>query len=493
MKVFIDASKTVKKLHNFWNHIHFHPTDAIEDDWGREILDNVARDNVAQTVRMYAMLEDIVTMDESGNLKYDFTLNDQRMDYMVSKGFNLLVSYNFMPPCISSDPDELATVCKNKTRYKGKFIITAEPKDFSLWEEVCYKYTEHIVERYGINEVSKWYLQCFNEPDISWFYMKKCKDMEKRIKSYCKLYDAFERGVCRVSEKLKIGGPALAREAVFLDGFLKHIKENNRKIDYICFHAYGTVPAAIENGEKPLSVYNIVNKVLRVHNICKNNGFESLPLIIDEWGASGIGFLNIDDFPSLIFRENEVYSAYFARLIMACNAYNLPLDKILICLSGQHELCNEFSGFRGFFTLSGFKKPIYNAYALAAKLGDSQLHSITVLDDDTLNVLPTKFEDGHIAIMFVYSSEHFDRELSDLNVELKLDGIEGKSYKLWTIDGEKANGYSAFKRLGYLEPLTGAQKEEIAKLSENCYTEGKFTPDMEFTIKNNGVILLEVF
>ena len=494
MKVIIDTSRTVKKLHNFWNHIHFHPTDAIEDDWGKSILDCVAQDHVAQTVRMYAMLEDIVTMDENGNLQYDFTLNDQRMDYMVSKGFNLLVSYNFMPPCISSDPDELATVCKNKTRYKGKFIITAPPRDFALWEEVCFQYTKHIVQRYGVEVVSNWYLQCFNEPDISWFFMKGCKDMALRIETYCKLYDAFEHGVRRVSDTLKIGGPALAREATFLDGLLKHLKENDRKLDYICFHAYGTVPASIESGEKPLSVYSIVNKVLRVHNICKNNGFEHTPLIIDEWGASGIGFVNIDDYPSLIFRENEVYSAYFARLIMACNAYNLPLDKILICLSGQHELYNEFSGFRGFFTLSGFKKPIYNAYALAAKLGGEQLAAITALDNDLLNVLPTRCADGHLAFMFVYSSEHFDRELPELKIELDTLGIAGEhTYRKWVIDGETANGYGAFKKAGYCEPLNNAQKAEIAKLSENCYTEGKFTSNMEFTIKNNGVVLLEVF
>ena len=59
----IHASRPLGTLQNFWNHIHFHPTDAIEDDWGRAILDEVAADGVARSVRMYAMLEDIVTMD----------------------------------------------------------------------------------------------------------------------------------------------------------------------------------------------------------------------------------------------------------------------------------------------------------------------------------------------------------------------------------------------------------------------------------------------
>ena len=41
----------------------------------------------------------------------------------------------------------------------------------------------------------------------------------------------------------------------------------------------------------------------------------------------------------------------------------------MICLSGQHNLKREFHGYRSFFTLHGFPKPIYNAYALCAKLG----------------------------------------------------------------------------------------------------------------------------
>ena len=35
-KVYVNAEKTVKQAENFWNHIHFHPTDAIEDDWGTD-------------------------------------------------------------------------------------------------------------------------------------------------------------------------------------------------------------------------------------------------------------------------------------------------------------------------------------------------------------------------------------------------------------------------------------------------------------------------
>ena len=42
MNIQIQASKPVRKVRNFWNYIHFHPTDAIEDQWGRDILNKVA-------------------------------------------------------------------------------------------------------------------------------------------------------------------------------------------------------------------------------------------------------------------------------------------------------------------------------------------------------------------------------------------------------------------------------------------------------------------
>lgn len=75
----------IRNIRNFWNHCLFHPTDAIEDPWGKRILDRMASDGSIQTVRIYAMLEDIVYTDETGVLQYDFRLSDLRLDYMVEK------------------------------------------------------------------------------------------------------------------------------------------------------------------------------------------------------------------------------------------------------------------------------------------------------------------------------------------------------------------------------------------------------------------------
>ena len=133
-------SNVLRRQKNFWNGCVFHPTDAVEDPWGKRILDRMSQDKAMKMIRIYTMFEDIVYLDEFGNLQYDFRVNDLRLDYLVEKGFDIMLAYAAVPDCISI-PGEKSSVSKNKTRYKGKLFNTMPPKDYALWEEVCFRYT----------------------------------------------------------------------------------------------------------------------------------------------------------------------------------------------------------------------------------------------------------------------------------------------------------------------------------------------------------------
>lgn len=495
MKITVSADKCVKKVHNFWNHIHFHPTDAVEDDWGQRILNRVAKDHVAKTVRIYAMLEDIVTTTDDGKLQYDFTLNDIRLDYLLSKGFNILLSYNFIPPCIASDPTESSTHTKNKTRYKGKVIVTSPPKDYALWEEICREYTRHIVERYGLETVKNWYLQCFNEPDVGSFFFRKGTDAKLRAKEYHKLYSGFERGVLSVSQELKIGGPALACIMEFFDEFLKLIKQNNNRLDYICVHTYGTEPNLLKSNERPINVQNTIEKTRIIKGIIKANGFSHLPLVVDEWGASSGGYRNIEDVPQLFFRETEVFSAYYGRMISTYDDIDLGVECMMICLSGQHEMVTDFSGFRNFFTLNFFAKPIYNAFAVASRLEGEKLECSIPYITDEFAIFPTKAEDGRIAVMITRCTDDF-KELPDENLEITVTGFEGtREARLWKIDTDTANAYSEYQKLGTPEKLTDEQIKLIRDKAD-CRPQsiGKVAAGQTLTLnaQNNSLLLLEI-
>lgn len=468
MKVEVQCDQPVKKIKNFWNHIHFHPTDAIEDDWGQEVLDCIAKDGAADMVRIYTMFEDMVTMDADGQLQYDFSLNDQRMDYMVSKGFRLFISYNFIPACIAAEPELMNNACQKKTRYKGKFIITSPPKDYKLWEEICYQYTKHIVERYGLDRVKTWRLQCLNEPDHKNFWMQSVAVDEEgtqiRLREYCKLYKGFVEGIEKVSKELKVGGPSNAGKEGFFTGFLDYITANHLKIDFISIHTYGVMPRFLNDGSLTFDVKRHLTAARDYYNHMKEYNMENKELIMDEWGACTNGDCTIERCPKLVIRENEAFSAYYAKLLTYFAYGDVPISKLMICLCGQHGQETYFCGGRSFFTKGFFKKPIYNFYVLAAKLGTTLVEMKKEDVNENVSVMAT--DKGVLA---AYVSDDLERNLQDKEMEFVLRNCPGDMVRIWCIDKNHINPYTKYREMGMPEELT---PEQIKVLKE----EGELRP-----------------
>ena len=321
----------VKKQEKFWNHALFHPTDAIEDPWGKRILDRMAADGAIKTIRIYSMFEDIVYIGEDGNICYDFRLSDLRLDYLLEKGYDLLISYAGVPDCIAKSTNLTMSAAKNKTRYKGKMWNSAPPKDYAIWEEICYEYTKHLVERYGESTVSKWHCHCHNEPDGG-FWMRDFdkNDYVAKCDEYCKLYDAFVRGVRRASKGIRVGGPALAHNVNFLDRFFEHVNKTGVEMNYIALHTYGASVKTLNDGSKRIATENqFIYRIDPYMEIIRKHGFEKTELIIDEWGASAQGFYNVEECPALLFRETEVFSAFFAKMIYQLIESGINVSKMM--------------------------------------------------------------------------------------------------------------------------------------------------------------------
>ena len=445
------GSTELKKQRNFWNGCVFHPTDAVEDPWGKRILDRMAEDKAIRTVRIYSMFEDIVYLDEDGNLCYDFRLSDLRLDYLVEKGYDLLIAYAGIPDCIAESNSSKTTSAKKATRYKGKMWNTSKPRDYALWEEICYEYTKHNVERYGIETVKKWSCDCFNEPDWPPYFLFDLPDDEAskkiRLTEYCKLYKGFANGVCRASREVRIGGPSIACYHDFLGGFLDYVKEKGLKLDFVTGHYYGTSPMGINDGTQRICVESLVEKQRKYENTLAEHGISDIPLTIDEWGMASCGFFNREECADLMKRETEVFSAYYAKLIARYLEEGFRLENLMICLSGQHEMEEDFTGFRNFFTLNFIKKPIYNAYVLAAKLGESLLKA--ECDNANVYTIPTKTADGSLAVMVSYSSEYFEENLPVLTENVCFDeDISEKKVTVFCIDKAHTNPYRLYQQMG---------------------------------------------
>ena len=508
MSIIINSEKVVKKQHNFWNHILFHPTDAVEDDWGKKILNQIAEDKAADYVRIYTMFEDIVKRDENGKLVYDFTESDTRIDILVEKGFNLILTYGFVPECLnggSDDPNEYMG-----PRYKDKMFCTNPPKDYSEWEEVCYEYTKHITERYGKELVKKWYLMCYNEPDLGFFmkglsvkYKSMAGDMSsedyydsqlpveasrEKMVEYTKLYVSFVKGCLRVDEDYIVGGPAAARPYT-VDFFLENLLRDypGTRIDYVSGHTYGTEPYWVNSGKRPIKAGNNLERVMDyVAAVKKHFPDGNKEIMIDEWGLGGAGFYDLEKCPKYICRETEVFASYFADLIVDYIEHDIKISRTNICLSGQHTMTKDFTGYRNFFTMSFIKKPIYNMYVLGAKIKDRVLeHGGT--GDENLRMLATRDDSGNHNIMFTYRTPYFDGNLADRVENVTVKGVNGKRKVVeWRIDKVHTNPYALCLRKGY--DGTNLTPEQIEELRE----EGLMKPVREYEVEANGELKLDV-
>ena len=330
-----------------------------------------------------------------------------------------------------------------------------------MWEEVCYRYTEHIVERYGLETVKDWYLQCYNEPDHPNYFVTKVTDRNERLAEYMRLYRGFSNAITRVSPTLYAGGPALASELDFLEGFLKAVKEEGLKLDFFTGHTYGTGPDLLNEGKRPFAIENTLTR-LKSYQETLDRYFPNMELVIDEWGAAYSGFYDREECPQLLFREGSEYAAYYAKTIEAYITEQVRISRQMICLSGQHDLPCDFSGCRNFMGIHQIKKPIYNAHVLASHLKETRVEGTS--DVDQLTILATKGGDGAQSILLAYADRHFDKMLSSVQDTLTVEGVTGKNrVRVWCIDEEHTNPYKHACRMGWGDDFT---EEQILELRE---------------------------
>jgi beta-xylosidase len=315
-----------------------------------------------------------------------------------------------------------------------------------------------------------------------------------RIDTYTKLYKGFAGGISRVSEKLRMGGPGLSMYVHFLDGFLKNACEQKIPLKFVTVHAYGTEPGKINSGKQLLNSNDPVVKFAELETTVKKY-FDEADIIVDEWGASSGGFIDREKCPGIMFREDSIMPVFMAKMVKAYIDSDRRIDKLMICLSGQHEMKVDFSGFRSLFTLNHIKKPIYNGYVLFDKVYENLLESSW--NNENMQVIATK-GDG-VSVMIAYASENFNQNLPSLNEKVEFKGIEGKrKVTVWIIDETHTNPYKLALRNGwgdgeYTREQVAVLKEEGIMKPADVY-EKDFSEDntVEINFSNNALVLVEV-
>jgi xylan 1,4-beta-xylosidase len=286
-----------------------------------------------RTVRAHAIFHDDtrVYTEVDGVPAYDFTVVDAIYDKVLAIGLRPVVELGFMPRELASDP--------TKTVFEYGAIISP-PASYERWHDLVHALVQHLVDRYGLDEVLTWDFEVWNEANLEVFWSGTKAE-------WMHLYDATAAAVKAVDPRLAVGGPSSAA-AGWVDDLLAHAAANGSPVDFVSTHTYGSPP-------------------LDVRASLERHGFGDARILWTEWGVTPTHFNPIND---------SVFSGVF--LLRGMRSAAGRIDALSYWVASDHfeELGRPPKFLHGGFglqTVGGLAKPRYHALTLLSRLGPVEL------------------------------------------------------------------------------------------------------------------------
>ena len=453
------------------------------------------------------------TEDAQGNPVYDWTIVDRIFDTYLKNGVRPYVQIGFMPQALSVKPEPYRHHWTPRAKYDEIYTGWAyPPKDWAKWEELVYQWAKHSAEKYGKEEVLRWYWQTWNEPNIG--YWRGSRD------EFFKLHDHAIRAVRRAIPGAKVGGPDLAGGAGgdFLKAFLEHcIKgkntatgETGTPIDFISFHAKGA-PKDVK-GRVQMGISNHLRDIDAAFSvIARYPEMKGKPIVIGESDPEGCAACQG---PNLAYRNGTMYSSYtaasFPRKLDLADKHGVNLEGALTW-AFEFEDQPYFAGFRTLAT-NGIDKPVLNVFRMFAKMEGSRLpvasDAAVSLPDMLRSGVREKADVSALAAMdgkkiTVLAWHYHDDDLRGPDAEVRIDLLGAPKgvpkVKRYLVDETHSNSFTAWQAMGSPQEPTA---EQIADLEEACKLaelkeEPRFIEEEKLsavfvTLPRQGVTLLEL-
>lgn len=418
----------------------------------------------------FAQMKDAAPTATENTGIYNFSYIDQIYDGLLEQGIRPFVELSFMPLKLASDPASL-----HPFWYKPN---VTPPRDYAQWDAMITAFAQHLVDRYGLEEVSHWDFEVWNEPNIDFWRGKPAQA------SYFELYDHTALAIKKVSSRLRIGGPATA-QAAWTGDFLRHCKENNIPVDFASSHVYAndTAKDVFQTDEVIPRDRMVCRAVRKVHDEIAASPLPSTPLIFSEYNASYANEPNVTD---------SIYMGpWLATTISQCDGLTEAMSywSFSDVFEEQGVVRTPFYGGFGLVAEDGIPKPAFNAFAMLHQLGDRR---IPLASD---SALATQRADGAIVLALwnyappdgtgaSYTRPPATRGPSR-TFTLKLSGVSSNAAAtIFRLDEGHGNVISTYDSMG--RPAFPS-RDQIARLREA----GRASPAEQARL-HNGALTIQV-
>ena len=431
---------------------------SLRDSYRRDLRD-VKSATDFKYVRFHAIFHDEVGVygeDASGAPVYDFSYVDQIYDGLLENGVRPFVELSFMPRKLAAHP------IQHPFWYAP---VVSPPASYEKWGELISHFAQHLIERYGIDEVAQWYFEVWNEPNIDFWAG------EPKEQTYYELYDATARSLKAVNPRLRVGGPATA-QAAWVDRFIRHTVENHIPVDFVSTHVYGNDSAKDVFGtEETIPRTQMVCRAVRkVHDQVKASALPSLPLIWSEYNAS---YKNESDVTDSVFM-----GPWLADTIRQCDGLVDVLSYWTFSdvFEEQGVVKQPFYGGYGLIAEEGLPKPSFYAFKLLHRLGTERLAN------DSESALVTRRSDGTL-VMAAWNLSLPEEAGSEKTVTIKMKGPRIPHRALvYHLDSTHHSLLGAYNAMGRPAFPTVRQIADLRRAAELGEPETKSLVRGEFTL-----------
>lgn len=437
-------------------------------------------------------------------------------DNILSIGMKPFIELSFMPELLAEDP----------TRSFVYGSIHSLPKDMEKWCVYIRKFLSYLFHRYGEEEVSTWYFEVWNEPDLAKTFFQGTQNC------YFKFYEATARTIKEFCPRLKVGGPASSASR-WIDRFVAFCRENDVPVDFVSTHQYIGEPflgvtqeeakktfeelEAEQEAEKAAEEARIqylkaglddlpagISLLDALHAVLGEDGTErdgldakllpenarivkeqaeGLPVFYTEWNLSaafgGRG------------QDMRKVAAYDIRTSLALE--DLVDGNSIWCYSDifeeLHQFKEPFHGGYGMVTYTGIPKPVFYGMRMLA-----QAEEIRILLDETqfTQVEAAAFEGDREkqVLLFWQDTKQYEMPAEQVRISVALSDVPKRVY-LQRIDEEHCNPRRVWEEMGRPNDLNHREVEEIQKASQMLdeelpyhYEDGRLTAEVALGVND---------
>jgi len=463
--------------------------EGLRADWQQQLA-MVKKDIDFKYIRFHGLLHDdmrVYIEDKNGVVSHNWQYIDKLFDYLLSIKIRPFVEFGFMPNDLASG---------TKTIFWWKANVT-KPKSYEKWDDLITKLMQHWQERYGKEEVAKWYFEVWNEPDLRGFF-------DATQAEYFELYNHTARAVKSVSPSYRVGGPATSATK-WIKEFLTYCDSARLPVDFVSTHDYGTTSVVDEFGTKKQRLKSnpdtIALNVKRIRRVIDSTVYKKAELHFTEWSTSPSSRDPIhDSYQNATYILNTLKKAGTSGTSMSYWTFTDIFEE-----AGPGLM--PFHGGFGLMSLQNIKKPTYYSFKFMNELGNTELKN-----QDASSYICTSANKDVQALIWNYSFTEtgllFDQgyfikpqpPASLQTTELEITHINNGKYKveIYKVGFNQNDPLTTYMGMGRPVQITQKQEKEIASQStglpnstENVViTNGIFKKSL--VLRDNDIVFIKL-